>query len=98
MTLRFSPFRSRWIRQQVWHPNQQIQELLDSSLEITFPVADFREVKMMILQFGADCEVVAPEELREEVKDEIRRLAGVYEGVNGDWVKVDWILFRALVT
>ena len=80
VTLRFSPFRSRWIREQLWHPHQQIQELLDGSLEITFPVADFREVKMMILQFGADCEVAAPEELRQEVMAEIRRMDEVYEG------------------
>ena len=78
VTLRFSPFRSRWIREQLWHPHQQIQELLDGSLEITFPVADFREVKMMILQFGADCEVVAPEELRREVVAEIRRMGELY--------------------
>ena len=80
VTLRFSPFRARWIREQLWHPHQQIQELLDGSLEITFPVSDFREVKMMILQFGADCEVVAPEELRQEVMAEIRRMGMLYEG------------------
>ncbi len=89
VTLRFSPFRSRWIREQVWHPNQQIQELFDGSLEITFPVADFREVKMMILQFGADCEVVTPEELRQEVVDEIRRMEGVYMGRLDDSKQVD---------
>lgn len=79
VTLRFSPFRARWIREQRWHPHQRIQELFDGSLEITFPVADFREVKMMILQFGADCEVLAPEELRREVQWEIGRMAGLYE-------------------
>jgi len=79
VTLRFSPFRARWIREQLWHPHQQIQELFDSSLEITFPVADFREVKMMILQFGADCEVVAPEQLRREVRMEIVRMGSLYE-------------------
>jgi len=44
VTHRFSPFRSRWIREQVWHPNQQIQARFDGSLEITFPMADFREL------------------------------------------------------
>ncbi|MEE4602690.1 MAG: WYL domain-containing protein [Desulfobacteraceae bacterium] len=84
VTLRFTPFRSRWIREQQWHPHQQIQERFDGSLEITFPVADFREVKMMILQFGADCEVLAPEELQQAVIKEIKRMGIVYEGVDGE--------------
>ena len=41
-------------------------------------MADFREIKMKILQFGADVEVIAPEELREEVRQEIDKMAKLY--------------------
>jgi predicted DNA-binding transcriptional regulator YafY len=76
--LRFSPFRARWIREQLWHPTQTIKDLPDGGLELSFPVSDFREVKMKILQFGADVEVVEPAALREEVEEEIQRMVEVY--------------------
>lgn len=78
LVLRFSPFRSRWIREQVWHPHQRYKERIDGGLEITFPVADFHEVKMRVLPFGTDCEVAAPEELRREVGMEIGKMAVFY--------------------
>ncbi|MDA8308575.1 MAG: WYL domain-containing protein, partial [Deltaproteobacteria bacterium] len=74
----FNEFRSRWVREQLWHPAQQLSETEDGGIEITFPVADFREVKMMILQFGADVRVVSPAELREEIAAEAERMRGMY--------------------
>ena len=78
VTLRFSPFRARWVREQHWHPDQKMTELPDGGLELTLPVADFREIKMTLLQFGADCEVVAPRALREQTAREIENMARLY--------------------
>ena len=80
VTLKFNAHRSRWVREQFWHPRQQIQEQLDGGLTISFPVADFREIKLEILRFGADCKVLVPEALRQEVQTEIGRMAEVYAG------------------
>lgn len=77
--LRFTPFRARWIREQVWHPAQIFNELPDGGLELSFMVSDFREVKMKILQFGADVEVLEPGELRQEVREAIKKMAKLYE-------------------
>ena len=74
VTLRFNPFRAKWIRGQQWHPEQSFQETPGGGVDLCFPVADFREVKMMILQFGADVEVIAPDALRLEVAEEIRKM------------------------
>ena len=79
VTLRFCPFRARWIRQQHWHPDQILAEQPDGCLDLTLPVADFREIKMRILQFGADCEVLAPAALRDEIQAEIDRMMKVYQ-------------------
>ena len=79
MVLRFTPFRARWIKEQLWHPNQSIIQHEDGSLELSFPVADFREIKLKILQFGADVEVIAPQELRAEVLDEIKKMSRLYK-------------------
>ncbi len=77
--LRFSPARAPWIREQHWHPGQVFKELPDSGLILSFPVADFREVKLKILQFGADVEVLEPLELRDEVAQEIEAMGGIYK-------------------
>lgn len=78
VTLRFTPFRARWVREQVWHPSQEVRATDDGGLELTFPVADFREVRMMILQFGADVRVIEPEALRNEIEREIDRMQDLY--------------------
>jgi predicted DNA-binding transcriptional regulator YafY len=78
VTLRFNPFRSRWVREQLWHPAQQVRETKDGCIEISFPVADFREVKMMILQFGADVQVLSPDALRDEIGAEVARMMKMY--------------------
>lgn len=79
--MRFTPFRARWVKEQVWHPAQQMTLLADGGLELRLPVADFREIIMKILQFGADVSVVAPEELRREIGEEVRRMGQMYFGL-----------------
>lgn len=79
VVLHFTPFRAKWIKEQIWHPAQEMEELPDGSLKLIFPVSDFREVKLKILQFGSDVEVIEPAELREEVKQEIKKMVKIYE-------------------
>jgi len=76
--LRFSPESAPWIAEQVWHPEQKAERGPDGSLTLSFPVADFREVKREILRHGSQVEVIAPAELREEVRREIERMMGLY--------------------
>lgn len=76
--LQFNPFRSQWIREQVWHPEQKMETLQDGRLRLVLPVTDFREVKMKVLQFGADVEVIEPEELRKEIREEIEKMSKIY--------------------
>ncbi len=76
--IRFSSRMARWVREQVWHPTQKIEEAEDGSLILTVPAADLREIKMKVLQFGADAEVLEPEELRKLIMEEARLIASVY--------------------
>lgn len=79
VAIRFNHFRARWIRSQKWHKDQEIVENPDGSIMLTLPVSHFAEIKMEILKFGADAEVMAPKELRDEVKKEIEKMKRVYE-------------------
>jgi predicted DNA-binding transcriptional regulator YafY len=78
--LRFNPYRARWLRHEIWHPDQVMEEQPDGSLILRFIVTDFREVKLRILQYGADVEVVAPEGLRDEILGEIGLMVKLYGG------------------
>lgn len=77
--LRFSPTCAPWVAEQVWHPTQELDREPDGALILTFPVADFREIKREVLKHGAQAEVLSPESLRQEVKDEIRKMAKLYQ-------------------
>lgn len=76
--LRFCAERARWIRLQKWHEKQRIVVLPDGCLELHLPVADLREIRLKVLQFGADVEVLEPDELRESIRQEIAKMAGLY--------------------
>ncbi|MEN6472489.1 MAG: WYL domain-containing protein [Syntrophaceae bacterium] len=76
--LRFTPQTAPWVAEQVWHPAQEAVREPDGALTLTFPVADFREIKREILKHGAQVEVLAPASLRQEVMVEIKKMAGLY--------------------
>lgn len=76
--LRFSPRISPWIREQCWHPEQKSHTGADGSLRLEFPVADFRELLRTILSHGAEISVIEPEELKNLVGEEIKRMAQNY--------------------
>ena len=72
-TLRFTPERARWVATERWHPKQQGQTLDDGSYQLQIPYSDDRELIMDILKYGSDCQVMAPEQLKQRVADEFRR-------------------------
>lgn len=76
--LRFCAERARWIRLQNWHEKQRLIPLPDGRLELHLPVVDLREIRLKVLQFGADVEVLEPEELRESIREEIGKMGGLY--------------------
>jgi predicted DNA-binding transcriptional regulator YafY len=77
--LRFTPEKARWITGQVWHKDQKVKINNDGSLELSFPVADFAEIKMEILKHGSVVEVIRPKALRELVREEARRIMRIYK-------------------
>ena len=76
--LRFNRHAARWVREKVWHATQSLTETEDG-LELTMCVSSLIEVRRWVLSFGADCEVLAPDELRQAVGDEATRLSGLYD-------------------
>jgi predicted DNA-binding transcriptional regulator YafY len=69
--LRFTPARARWVADERWHPQQQGEWLADGAFQLQIPYADHRELMMDIMRHLPEVEVIAPNELKQEM---IRRL------------------------
>ncbi|OQX06707.1 MAG: hypothetical protein BWK76_25835 [Desulfobulbaceae bacterium A2] len=77
--VRFSPERSRWIQEEIWHEGQMDLVHPDGSLQRTIPVSHQTEIIMEILQHGSHAEVLEPQWLRDIVAQELRAAAKKYE-------------------
>lgn len=78
VVVRFSPQVARRAAETRWHPSQEIEEQADGSLLWRGRVAGLREIRIWILGWGADAEVLEPAELRTEVADELVKAAARY--------------------
>ncbi len=78
VTLRFTPEKSKWIKNQIWHKEQKARFLRDGSLELSFPVENFSEIKMEILKHGDQVKVISPRRLRNLIKHEAEKITKVY--------------------
>ncbi|MDQ3448028.1 MAG: transcriptional regulator [Chloroflexota bacterium] len=79
VVIRFEPSVARRAAETRWHPSQEIESLPDGSLRWSGRVAGLREIRIWILGWGADAEVLQPAELRREVAEELRRAARRYD-------------------
>lgn len=65
--LRFSADAARWVRAEVWHPEQEGSELDDGGYELRIPYSLSPELEMDILRHGEQVEVVSPASLRRRI-------------------------------
>lgn len=76
--LRFTQEAARWVAEEKWHPRQESAWLSDGRYELRIPYREERELVMDIMRQGKNVEVVGPGELRECVREELRRAAAQY--------------------
>lgn len=65
---------ARWFRDRRLHPSQQTKENKDGSLTLTFKVAGTSEIKRWILSQGYHAKVLEPRGLREEIREEAKKI------------------------
>ena len=78
VVLRFTPGVSSWIAEQEWHEAQEVSVGKDGSLRLRFSVSGFVEVAREILKHGSAVEVLEPQELRDTIREEIRKMGTLY--------------------
>ena len=78
--IRFSPGIAHAIRDRVWHASQGIAEQADGGVILSFRAGGRMEILSWLLSYGAHAELLAPQELREEIGEMVRETAGLYGG------------------
>lgn len=77
--VRFSASQAPYIRQRMWHPSQEIEELEDGRIILSFKAGGRYEIKSWILSHGASAEVLAPASLRDEIIEEMEKNLSFYK-------------------
>jgi proteasome accessory factor B len=78
VVIRFSVAVAKRAAETRWHPSQELEPQADGTLIWRGLVAGMREIRVWILGWGADAEVLEPSELRAEVGAELARAAAQY--------------------
>jgi len=78
VVLRFDRSVASRVAETTWHPTQSLTKNADGSLTWRARVSGTLEIRPWILGWGADVEVLAPEALRGEVAEIVRRAVARY--------------------
>jgi predicted DNA-binding transcriptional regulator YafY len=78
VVLRFSSSVASRVREARWHPSEQVEEAPDGTIVWRATVAGPIEIRIWILSWGDDVEVLEPVSLREDVAARLRRAADRY--------------------
>lgn len=84
VSLRFDGFRAtQRMRETIWHPSQHIVVDPEGRLLWTAEIDEPQEMLPWIRGWGADCEVLLPLDLRNQVSEDVRRQARLYSVAGG---------------
>ena len=76
--LRFTAEMSRWVAEEIWHPDQQGAFDGAGRWVLKLPFSSARELVMDVLRYGADVEVLGPAFLRSLVAESATKTATQY--------------------
>jgi proteasome accessory factor B len=82
--IRFDAFAARLVRERQWHPSQKLKKLAGGEIELTLKLASLPEVFRWVLSWGEHARVLAPEELRRQVRQAAEKMAGFYAQAHAD--------------
>jgi predicted DNA-binding transcriptional regulator YafY len=81
IVLRFASRVAARVLEATWHPSQTVAREPDGALRWSAIVSGTIEVRLWILAWGDDVEVLAPPSLRDDVAATLRRAVSAYDGV-----------------
>lgn len=78
VSVRFSPVIAHTVRDRLWHPSQTVVEEGDGSVLLSFTAGGKMEILSWLLSYGRHAELLAPLELRSEVRLIVTEMARLY--------------------
>jgi predicted DNA-binding transcriptional regulator YafY len=78
VVLRFAPAVAARVAETTWHPSQELDDEPDGALLWRGRVAGTTEIKLWVLSWGSDVEVLEPAALRDEIAAVLRAAAARY--------------------
>ena len=78
VVLRFAPAVAARVQEATWHPTQRVSPLPDGALEWRAKVSGTVEIRLWVLSWGDDVEVLAPATLRRDVAATLARARARY--------------------
>ncbi|BBP46419.1 transcriptional regulator [Thiosulfatimonas sediminis] len=80
-SLHFDEYITRWVEHEIWHPQQISEKQPDGSLIMHLPYHHDIELIQDILKHGSNVKVLAPQDLKDKVK---QRLAQAWEAYQSE--------------
>jgi len=77
--LQFAPQTALYVKEREWSRDQAIEIHPDGGLTLTLTAQSRPELLKWILSFGLDVKILAPDWLRQRLREEIAALAGLYQ-------------------
>ncbi len=76
---KFSARVAPLIKERAPHPSQKIEKFPDGAIIFTVSVSGMKEISLWLLTFGAEAEVLEPQELRQKMIDTAREMLKLYD-------------------
>jgi predicted DNA-binding transcriptional regulator YafY len=76
--IRFDRESARYIRERSWAKEQSVVENPDGSIVLELATSGRDDILRWVMGFGDRAELLEPADLREEIRDTARRIAGLY--------------------
>ena len=76
--IRFSRDVAEYIKERIWHDTQHIHSHRDGSITFEAQVAGIQDVKFWVMSWGAQAQVMAPDELRRAICAEAKAMHRLY--------------------
>jgi len=76
--VRFSADQARYVKERRWAANQTVTDQPDGSIILELQTSGRWDVKRWVLSYGADAEVLEPEDLRQEIAADLKNMFGAY--------------------
>ncbi len=77
----FSPDVAGYIKEKIWHESQKVEQQSDGSIIFEAEVAGTEEIKFWIMSWGSKAEVLEPESLRDEIREEAEVILERYKKI-----------------